>query len=745
MADTTTTYRSCTLCEATCGLEVVTQGARVVRLQGDRDDPFSRGYICPKAYGLKALHDDPDRLRQPQKRTAAGWQTISWQEAFHCAIEGLSAVRSSHGPDAVGTYLGNPSVHSLHALLYGPVLQRALGTKQRYSASSADQLPKMVSSAWMFGGGLTIPVPDIDRTDFLMVLGANPVVSNGSLMTAPNVPQRLKAIRQRGGRIVVFDPRRTETAALADDHFFIRPGTDALLLLSMVHVMFRDGLVKPGAAGPHLSGTETVEKAVTPFAPARVAGACGIDAFAIEKVIRDFCRAPSAVCYGRIGTTCQQFGTVASWAVDVVNALSGNLDRPGGAMFTQPAANRAQLRPAGPGSRAKFGRWHSRVQRLPEAFGELPVATLSDEILTEGPGAIRAMVTLAGNPVLSAPHGSALEQALGSLDFMVAVDFYLNETTRFADIVLPPPSPLQRDSYELALYHFGIRNIAKYTPPALPRDPEHPDEWVILLTLAKGLMGMGSVDINTADAFILREVVTQELVPDRERWLDLDLDEVLGTLGDTPGPARLLDLFLRLGPYGDGFGRVPEGLTLGRLQEHPHGLDLGPLSPRLPEILRTPTGRVELAPEAILDVLADVERACDADSASMVLVGRRHLRSNNSWMHNLLPLVKGPERCILLIHPTDAHRLGLKSGQHVRIGSRVGQLEAPVLVSDEMMPGVVSLPHGWGHTAPGAALQVAAAHPGVNANVLSDNRWVDGITGNAAFNGVPVTLEPLDG
>lgn len=737
----TTVFKTCSFCEAICGIAITLRDGDIVTIRGDKDDPFSRGYICPKAYGLKGLHEDPDRLTAPVKRTATGFEEISWDEAFDLAIAGLTRVRDAHGAQALGTYLGNPNAHNMQSILYGPVLQRALGTKQRYSATSADQLPKQVTADLMFGGGLNIPIPDVDRTQFFLILGANPIVSNGSLMTAPDLPGRLKALQARGGRIVVIDPRRTETAAIANAHHFIRPGGDVFLLLAMLHVLFRDKLVDLGALDGHVDGVEEVAELVRAFPPAAVELRTGIAASAIEGLARDFASAESAVCYGRIGTTCQEFGTLASWAVDVLNTVTGNLDRPGGAMFIQAPVKARSLRPP-KAQTVKFDRWRSRVEDLPEAFGELPVATLANEITTPGDGQIRAMLTLAGNPVLSAPGAGDLDDAFGQLEFMASIDFYINETTRHADVILPPPSPMHRANYDILFGQLAIRRVAKYAAPALPADPDHPDEWMILLTLAKGMMGMRSLSLLEADNFLLGQMIKEELVPDRVRLKDLTAEEVLEKLTPDPGPARLLDLLLRLGPDGDGFGRVDDGLTLDVLRQNPHGIDLGPMAPRIPHNLTTPTGRVQLAPERVVIEIPALARQLDTDPDPCVLIGRRHLRSNNSWMHNVKALVKGKDRCTLLIHPEDAARLGLSAGESATVSSRIGAIRVPVELSDEMMPGVVSLPHGWGHDLDGVQLQVAAVRPGVNVNLVSDQKFRDGITGNAAFNGVPVTVEP---
>ncbi len=746
MTTTTRTYRTCPLCEATCGIAIDLggdDGRQVLGVRGDDADPFSRGYLCPKAYGLKALHEDPDRLRAPLVRGADGeLHPASWDDAFGVAIERLREIKAEHGADAIAVYLGNPSAHSLDAMVYGQVFLRALGSKQRYSASSADQLPKMVSAALMFGGGLTIPVPDLDRTQHLLMLGANPLASNGSLMTAPDVRGRLDAIRARGGKIIVVDPRRTETAARADEHVAIRPGGDAAFLLAIAHVLFEDGLVRLGACEGRVRGLDEVRAVAARFAPERVAARTGVAAATIRRLAREHAAAPSAACYGRIGTTCQEFGTLASWAVDVVNVLTGNLDRAGGAMFTTPAVMTGRHRKR---SDARFGRYRSRVKGLPEMFGELPVATLADEIGGQDSGRVRALVTIAGNPLLSAPGAERLAGAVTALEFRVAVDPYVNATTRLADVILPPPSPLERAHYDVALYQLAVRNVARFSAPTFAPAPGQPAEWEILLTLSKGMMGMAAASLAMADDLVVRELVSRELAELAESGAPAPVDATaaLAALGGRRGPGRVVDALLRLGPYGDGFGARPGGLTLDVLESsHPHGVDLGPLEPRLPGVLRTGDGLVDLAPALVLDDVPRLEAALDVAPPELVLIGRRDLRSNNSWMHNLTPLIKGPARCTLRVHPDDAARLGLSDGGGARVASRAGEVVAAVEISDELRPGVVSLPHGFGHDLPGVRMGVARAHAGVNVNVVSDDEFLDAPSGNAAFNGVPVTVVP---
>ncbi len=736
-------YRTCPFCEATCGLEVTLEGHDVASVRGDSEDVFSAGFLCPKGTGLKHLQEDPDRLRTPLVRQADGsFAEASWEQALKIVDERLSPILAEHGRDAVAVYLGNPTAHNLAALLYGQVWLRALGSKNVYSASSVDQMPKHVSAGLMFGGALSIPIPDIDRTDHLLILGANPLVSNGSLLTAPDMRGRLRGIRERGGKIVVIDPRRTRTAEAADEHHFIRPGGDAHLLLGIVHTLFVEGLAEPGEIREHLNGLDEVEVLATDFAPEQVAGACGISAEEIRRMARELAAAERAVVYGRIGTCTQEYGALASWLVDVVNVLTGNLDREGGAMFTTAAAG--QRNSSGkPGSGRGFamGRWKSRVRGLAEAIGELPVSVLAEEIDTPGEGQVRALITSAGNPLVSTPNSERLGRAVEGLDFMLSIDIYLNETTRHADVILPAPSPLEKAHYDIALYQLAARNVANYSPALLPSNGV-PQEWETLARLTGIVSGQGpDIDIEALDEMVIATMVKREVGDPHSRIAAREEAEILEELEPRRGPERMLDLMLRAGPHGDSFGDEPGGLTLAVLEASPHGVDLGPLEPRIPEVLRTASGKIELAPPPLA---ADVPRLRESlsrvQNGHMVLVGRRQLRSNNSWMHNLDPLVKGKDSCTAQVHPVDAARLGLTDGDRATLRSRAGQIDAPVEVTDAVMPGVVSLPHGWGHDAEGTRMGVAAAHPGVNSNVLSDESVVEAVSGNAVLSGIPVQL-----
>jgi len=751
---TKTSYMTCSLCEATCGLVVETRGREVVSIRGDEQDPLSHGYICPKATGLKAIDDDPDRIRTPMIRKGETWREVSWDEAFAEIERHLPPILQAHGRDALAIYLGNPNVHTLAGQLYTPALTQAARTRNMYTASTLDQMPKHVSSGLMFGSALSIPIPDVDNTQYLLILGANPLVSNGSLMTAPDMRGRLRRLRARGGKLVVIDPRRTRTAQEADEHHFIWPGTDAAFLFAIVHTLFAENLVAPGRLAEHLNGLDDLRAQAAPFTPEAVAPVCHIASETIRRIARELAQAERAAVYGRIGACTQEYGTLASWLVDVVNALTGNLDRVGGALFPKAAAGARNTQGApgrGKGARPYGGK--SRVRGLPEVYGERPAVCLAEEILTPGEEQVRALITVAGNPALSVPNGDELARALEQVEFMVSVDIYLNETTRHAHVILPALSPLEDAHYDLAFYQLAVHNVARYSPPLFAPAPEQVDEWEALLRLAAIVMGAGTrTPVEALDDLVASQVIQRETRLTGSPVEGRDPAELLATLAPRRGPERLLDFLLRVGPYGDGFGAEPGGLTLAKLEANPHGLDLGPLQPRIPEVLRTPSGKIELAPA---EIVADIPRLRAALSVgpqpsapnppTLLLIGRRELRSNNSWMHNLPSLVKGKDPCTLLMAPVDAAHRGLADGDRARITSSAGSVEAPVELTDDMLPGVVSLPHGWGHGQPGARLGVAAQHAGASVNRLTESTRVDPLSGDAILNGVPVTVVRVDG
>ena len=632
-------FRTCPLCEATCGLRLEVADGRVTRIQGDADDPFSHGFICPKGSTLGALHDDPDRLRVPLARRGGRHQEVSWQEAFAEVERRLGEIVTAHGSDAVAVYIGNPNAHNFANTLAIRPLAKALRTKNVYSASTVDQMPKHVACGLVFGHPLAIPVPDVDRTSFLLLLGANPMESNGSLATAPDWPGRLDAIRRRGGRVVVVDPRRTRTAARSDVHVPIRPGTDAALLAGIARVLLTEGLASPGRLANLTTGIEHVAQAVAGFTLDRVAAFTGVPAETVLVLARDLAAAPTAAVYGRIGTHTTAYGTLAAWLVDVLNVLTGNLDRPGGAMFPHAAHEPPRRSPRA----FRTGRWHSRVRGLPEVLGELPVATLADEIETPGPGQVRALITIAGNPALTTPDAGRLDAALAELELLVCVDPYLNATARHAHVVLPPPSALQRSHYDLAFTALSVRNVADFSPAVLDREPGCPSEFEILVRLTAIGAGLGADTdpVALAEATLagrVAEAVGDPASPVHGR----DADEIVAALGDRPAEERILDFMLRTGHRGDAFGANPNGLSLAVLERHPHGLDLGPLVPRLPDALATESGLIELAPAPLLVDLVRLEQALErAVPGGMSLVGRRQLRTANSWTHNVVVLVRG--------------------------------------------------------------------------------------------------------
>lgn len=740
-SDTTTHQRACPLCEACCGLEITTKGDQVVRIRGDVNDPYSKGFICPKGSTLKQLHEDPDRLTSPQIRTENGWKEATWDEAFAEIERRLTPIIEASGRQALGTVLGNPNVHNLGGMLYGRAVIKAAGSTNVFSASTVDQMPKHVSAGLMWGRPDMFPLPDIDRTDYMLIVGANPYISNGSLVTVPNFPRCLEALRERG-KFVVVDPRRTKTAENASEHLTIVPGTDSYWLLALVHTLFDENLVDIGRLEEHVSGVEQVRDIASAYSPEAVAQHCGIDADTTRRIARELAAAPTAAVYGRMGAHTVEFGTIASWATDVLNVLTGNLDRPGGIMFN--CAPTQNMSPSTPGGRGfELGRWTGRASGRPEAKGELPCATLAEEITTPGNEAIRALFVLACNPVRSFPNTDRIGEALEQLDLLVVVDPYITATARHAHVILPPTSALERGHYDFAFEGAMLRSFAKYSKPVFETDA--PDESQILCRLAMVISGQPhNSDPMAMHTMMLEQIIDQELTRPTSPIHGRTKADILDALEPWTWAEQIIDFRLRVGQHGDGFGTDPDGLTLQKLiDEHPSGADFGPLVPRFPDAIRTVSGTVELAPQPILDDADRLRSAFDASNRiehELVLIGRRQLKTANSWMHNLNILIKGRTDCTLQVHPDDAARLGLSAGGNAVVASRVGTVTAPVEITDEVMAGVVCLPHGWGYDEDGIEMHTAKTKPGVNSNALTDDEALDALSGNCTLNGIPVEV-----
>ncbi len=690
-------YRTCNLCEAMCGLEITYQNQKIISIKGDKDDVLSRGHICPKATALEDLHFDRDRLKTPIKRTPKGWIDISWEDAFDEVAQNLKAIQKKHGQHCVATYQGNPSVHNIGTMLFAPDFIKSIKSEQRYSATSVDQLPHHFASLMMFGHYLMFPIPDIDRTDFMLIMGGNPAVSNGSIMTAPDFSNRLKAIKERGGKVVVIDPRFTETAKLATEYYAVNPGTDALLLLALIHIIFEEKLANPKHLESILKGFDNLKNITKIYTPERVAHAVGLSAKGIKQLARDFANSKTAVCYGRLGLSTQAFGGLCQWLVNSLNCITGNLDAIGGALFTVPVIDvvgSAKLT----GKSGSFNQRQTRVNKLPEFTGEFPVAALADEILTPGDGQVKALVTVAGNPVLSTPNGAKLEKALETLDYMVSIDIYLNETTKHAHIILPPTTGLETAIYDLVFHQFAIKNTATYARPLFEKADNQRHDWEIFKALTLRLSG-------------------------KQNPLSLE---------------QSLDYLLQFSVY-----KEPK-LSIETLLKLPHGIDFGPLKPQLPERLFTADKKIDLTPELLVADLKRLDKILLAKTDKtfpFYLIGRRQLRSNNSWMHNSTRLTKGKNRCTLFIHPDDANALNLIDNQQVKVTSSVGSVTIPVEITADIKPSVVSIPHGWGHHRKGTKQHIAEQNHGVSLNDLTDSNRIDTLTANADFSGTKVKIE----
>ncbi|MCK9285827.1 MAG: molybdopterin-dependent oxidoreductase [Rhodocyclaceae bacterium] len=745
--DITVHPRMCPICEANCGLLVAAdrRSKKLIGIRGDDKDPLSQGFLCAKGYAWTELHEDPNVIKTPLIKRNGEFVPATWDEALDLVGERLNAIRQKHGANAVGFYIGNPIAHKPGLLFYAPAVLEKLASCNVFSASSVDTNPKFLASALMYGDCSAVAIPDVDRTDFFVIQGGNPVVSNGSLLTAPGMAKRIKAIRARGGKVVVIDPRRTETAEIADQYIAIRPGTDAWFLLAVVHQLFAEGLVRLRGLEGRVRGVETVQALVAEYSPERVTSICGVPPAVIRQLARDFAAADAGAWYGRFGACTQRFGTLVSWLQDVINALSGNIDRPGGVMFPAGFIPSLAFNDKIVGDVVPVNRWQSRVSGYPEFAGLLPTAALPEEILTPGDGQIRAFITMAGNPVLSTPNSQRLSKAFDSLEFMVSLDIYVNETTRHADVILPSPPHAMHSDYPLFYVYLSVRNVPKWGEPIFPLEEGQRHDWQILQGIAARIGGVPAEDLEEAQ---LQAMIKKCIAEGRHpRAREVDPLAARAALGNEPGPDRLYDLLIRTGRFGDAFGLDPAGLNLQKLKQQPHGIDLGPMVPNLDEVLATPDRKIDLAPAYIV---ADMERLRTASAeygrpGTLMMIGRREPRTNNSWTHNLHVLAKGRNRCTALLHPADAARLGLADGDRARVSTAVASIEIAVELTESIMPGVVSIPHGWGHDEEGTRLDIARRNPGANFNKLVDERVIDVPSANAVLSGVAVTVEAVSG
>lgn len=697
-----------------CGLVITTQNEQIQTIVGDEKDPLSHGHICPKALAYKDLHEDSDRLKFPVKKTNSGWEQISWENALDEIADKLVNIQKIYGNNAVGVYQGNPSVHNYGTLLYGPTFFSSLRTRNKFSASTVDQIPHQFAAYQMLGHQLLVPIPDIDRTQYMIILGGNPLVSNGSLMTAPDIRNRLKAIQSRDGKFVVIDPRRTETAKLADEHCFIQPGTDVYFLIGIIQEIIKNGWIKQG----HLdSVTKNLDEFLTSIPDIEletISSITGISSANIQRIAKEFSQAESAVCYGRMGACTQKFGGTVHWLINMVNIITGNFDAPGGAMFTSPAFDTL----ANSQTKGHYNKGQSRVRNLPEFAGEYPAVTMADEMLVKGEGQIRAMVTSAGNPILSVPGGEKLDRAFSGLEFMVSIDFYINETTRHADIILPPAFNLNGPHFDVVFNIFAVRDVVKYSNPVFPKEPGTKYDWEIFMGLEKRVAQKNGRKYSKVNHFLSKKF----------------------------GPEWLLDLGIRIGEYGSLKSLFKwNGLTLSKVKKQVHGVDLGPLKPRFPKRLFTSDKKIDLAPSIFIDDLKRVISNVAQSNAngSLTLIGRRQLRSNNSWMHNCPSLMSGRDRFLILMNPLDAQKKSIADGQKVRVKTSNAQIELEAKLSTEMMPGVISIPHGWGHEGKDTQQKIALENKGGNLNALGDDLAIDPVSGNADLHIRNVKVYPI--
>jgi anaerobic selenocysteine-containing dehydrogenase len=727
-------YRTCHLCETMCGIAVEHDGEKILAIRGDKDDVLSQGNICPKATGLQDIHTDPDRLRKPQKRLRKNpgsrsfddeWVDVEWEGAFDFVAKQLSSIQREFGTESVGSYCGRSTAHNIGALLAVDPLRRIVGSKHVYTGSTVDQMPHNFVWHHMLGHQFFGTVPDINRTRYYLMLGTNPKLSNGAMMsTGANTYKKLDEIRARGGKTVLIDPRRTESAPYVDEHHFIRPNTDALFLLGLIQTIFARGLATPGRLGPHIDGWDEIEPMAAQFDMDRISLVTGIAREDIERIAVEFASAKGAVCYGRTGVSMVEFGGLCQWLMQVINVITGNMDEEGGMMFPLTAIDSLGL------AHSSWDRYRSRVSGRPEFSGELPMAVMAEEILTPGEGQLRGLIAIAGNPVLSMADGTRTEEALQHLQFMVSVDYYLNETSRFADIILPPVGPFEKSHYDLFYHLYDTINWSKYAPPLFtPEEPAHTD-----------------LEILTE---ILKRLAIERAGSPIKRWLYRRIGDLVSRFVTVE---RVLALGLRFGPYGKGLNPFKrDALCLKKLEDSPHGVFLGNLERCLPQRLFTPDKKIHLAPRVLLDDLPRLraryfeggEEALQADSEFDLKIISRLTNRTLGWMHHSPRLVKGGNPCRLTIHPEDAAARDIEADSLVRVSSRRSSIELPVTISSDIMPGVVCMPHLWGHDRAGTRQRVANGTPGVSMNDLTDVSVIDELTGNAVVNGVPVRVDAV--
>jgi len=719
-------YRTCHLCETMCGIEVEHDGKNIIAIRGDQNDVLSKGNICPKATGLQDIHTDPDRLRKPlirqridpaKKSDKDGWREVEWDEAINFAAEGVAATQRRHGTGAAGSYCGRSTAHNIGALLGVNLLRKGLETRHIYTGSTCDQVPHNFAWHHMLGHQFFATVPDIDRTDYFLMLGTNPKISNGAMMsTGANAYKKLNAIRERGGKAVLIDPRRNETAPYCDEHHFIKPNTDALLLIGLIKSIIDNGLTDLGRLEPYIVGYEQVVRMIDDFELNQIARATGISVETIERLAREFADADKAVCYGRTGVSMVEFGGLCLWLIMVLNIITGNLDKPGGMMFPRNAIDSL------PATSSSYDRYRSRIRQRPEFGGEFPMAILGDEILTPGDGQLKALVALAGNMVLSMADGNHTERALSQLEFMVSIDPYLNETTRFADVILPPAGPFEKQHYDLFYHTYDTINWAKYSPALFKPKGKVYTDYEIIGELMEGIRAKRATSL------------VQRLTVRVTGWISRKLLSV----------DRIIDLGLRFGPYGSGINPFnTTGLNLKRLKKAPHGVFLGELTPCLPKRLFTSDKTIRLAPQPMLDDLPRLKAHLDklqsqAEETDTLQIISRLTNRTLGWMHHSHRLVKGRNPVELIMHPEDARARSITTNTLVRVSTERDAIEVPVRISDDIMPGVVCLPHLWGHNRPGTRQRVANATPGASYNDLTSVATIDELTGNAIFNGVRV-------
>lgn len=718
----------CRICEPACGLKVTTQGNRVLKIEADEDNVVTRGFVCSKGIRFKDVHESPDRLRHPIKRVGDRWERISWEQAFQEIGEKVKGIRSRHGGESFAMYMGNPAGFSGTHPVFCQAFLAGLGSKHFYTPGSQDCNNKFAASQRMYGSPFVQPIPDFDNVDCFIIVGSNPAISHMSFINAARPVERLKALEEKGGKVYFVNPRRTESARRVGEQVFIRPGTDIWFLLAFLNELIASGGVQPSVVDKYMKGFDAVEQLVQPWTPERAERVTGIPAATLRAMVSRYSNAKGGALYCSTGVNQAQHSTLAYWILNVINCVSGNLDRRGGMLVSRGLVDLPKIaKKFGYGDRTD----RSRIGNFASVLDSFPAGILPDEIFTPGRGQVKALFVSAGNPVLSCANGTRMEKAIKQLELVVCIDLFRNETGNLADYVLPGLTWLERPDIPVGAAGLQTVPYIQWTDAMVQPDGEQQDEWWIYTELARAcgvrLFGDKSFGGMLAHYYFMANRYVQKL-------------PLLGNL-------------LAFDP-----AHMQSAMLLGSLRVKPAQMRSNPgailLKPNLPKDflgsrVLTEDGKVDLAPAEYIEgakmLESDFEREI-AQRDQLRLISKRERFGHNSWMHNVQEFVFRNNTNFVYMHPDDAERCGLKDRELAEVRSATGNVTLPVKLTDDMMPRAIALPHGWGHQR-ADGLSVASRTTGVNANLLAPDgpASLERFAGMALMNGIPVEVRRAGG